>query len=323
MVGALMWIALGLALLGLGGELLVRGSVALAKLLRISPAMIGLTIVAAGTSVPELAVSLVAAMQGSSAIAIGNVVGSNIFNILVILGLGAILSPLAITGNTIKWEYPFLALVTVAFILVCMDGTVSRIEAGAFVAAQAGFLGVLTWIARRQRGMADLREFEQEAEELDIPAEAPPMRLRLSLTLILGGMAMLAVGARATVHGAVELAEMIGMSERVIGLTVVAAGTGLPEVAASLVAGLRGRPDVAIGNVIGSNLFNVLAIVGITGLVRPLEVPPETISADNWWLAAVTAMIFPMMVTDRQIRRLEGSALLGLYAVYVWILVTR
>jgi cation:H+ antiporter len=321
MLLAIALIVLGLLLLVAGGEILLRGAVALATLLRMTPAVIGLTVVAAGTSVPELAVSAVAAGRDSADIAVGNVVGSNIFNVAFILGLAALVRPLAITGNTIRLEYPVLALVTLMFLAVAEDGTVSRLDAVLFLAVYAGFTAYLVALVRRQVNEAEARELRGEVAELARVPDRP--RPWLVGALIVGGVALLGAGAHALVAGAVDLARLLGMSERVIGLTVVAAGTGLPEVVTSLVSSYRGRDDVAIANVIGSNLFNILGILGLSALARPLPVAAGIVASDGWWMLGVTLLLFPLMFRGLRVDRWEGAVLLAVYVAYLVVLLGR
>lgn len=313
----------GLLLLVAGGEALLRGAVALATFARLTPAVIGLTVVAAGTSVPELAVSAAAAVRGSTDIAVGNVVGSNIFNIAFILGVAALIRPLAITGNTIRLEYPVLALVTLMCLAVCDDGRVSRLDATLFLSCYVGFTAYLVVLVRRQMGAEEALALRTEVAELIPPRPASRPSVWVSLLLLAGGVALLAVGANATVAGAAHLGRLLGLSERVIGLTIVAGGTGLPEVVTSLVSSLRGRDDVAIGNVIGSNLFNILGVLGINGLIAPVPVAHEIIAGDNWWMLAVTILLFPLMFTGRRIGRSEGVLLLATYFLYLTLILSR
>lgn len=311
-------IVLGLVLLVLGGEALLRGAVGLATLLRLTPAVIGLTVVAAGTSVPELAVSGVAAYQGRTEIAIANVVGSNIFNIGVILGLCAVIRPFPISGNTIALEYPVLALVTLLCVAVVQDGQVGQIDAALFLMVYIVFTAYLVRLVRHQVTAAEQQGLTAEVKEL-LPSENRPS-VWLSLAMLALGVALLAAGAQATVSGASELARLVGWSERVIGLTIVSCGTGLPEVVASLVSSIRGRSDVAIGNVIGSNLFNILVILGLSGLFAPLPVHPALLGRDCWWMLGVTVLLLPMLLNGRRVYRWEGTVLLAVYAAYLWLL---
>lgn len=320
MVASLGLICLGIPLLVAGGEILLRGAVGLATWLRLAPAVIGLTVVAAGTSVPELAVSGIAASRGSVDIAVANVVGSNIFNIAFILGIAALIRPLAITGNTIKLEYPVMALVTLMCVAVAEDGRISRLDAALFLAVYVGFTAYLVSLVRQQMTAVEVREFGGEVKELAESTERRP-RVWLSLLFIVGGVGLLVAGAQATVAGAVGMARVLGLSERVIGLTIVAAGTGLPEVVTSMVSSFRGRDDVAIGNVIGSNLFNILGILGLSAVIRPLPVAEGIIASDGWWMLGVTLLLFPMMFTRLRIDRWEGAVLLAVYGMYLAFLV--
>jgi cation:H+ antiporter len=311
-------IVLGLVLLVAGGESLLRGAVGLATLLKLTPAVIGLTVVAAGTSVPELAVSATAAYQGRTEITVANVVGSNIFNIAVILGLCAMIRPMRITGNTIRLEYPVLALVTLLCLVITQDGEVSRLDAALCVAVYVAFTAYLVSLVRRQVTAAEEQDLSAEVTELTPVSPRP--RAAVSMALLAAGIALLAGGAQATVTGAVEMARLLGWSERVIGLTIVSAGTGLPEVMASLVSSVRGRSDIAIGNVIGSNLFNILGILGLSALAAPLPVSRELIASDEWWMLGVTLLLLPLMITGLRLNRREGAVLMAMYVVYLWML---
>ncbi len=311
-------IALGIVLLVAGGEMLLRGAVGLASILRLTPAVIGLTVVAAGTSVPELAVSAIAAYQGKPDIAVANVVGSNIFNIAVILGICALIRPLAITGNTIRLEYPVLALVTLLCLVIAQDGEINRLDAALCLAVYMGFTAYLVSLVRGQVTTSEAQNLRAEVDELT-PSAARP-RAWVCIALVAAGAALLAGGAHSTVTGAVELARLLKWSERVIGLTIVSIGTGLPEVVASLVSSARGRSDVAIGNVIGSNLFNILAILGLSGMFAPLPVQPELLASDCWWMLGITLLLFPIMFTGFRVSRWEGGLLLAAYGTYMALL---
>ncbi|MCI0682293.1 MAG: calcium/sodium antiporter [Gemmataceae bacterium] len=314
-------IVLGLLLLVAGGEAILRGAVGLATLLRLTPAVIGLTVVAAGTSIPELAVSGVAAYQESPDIAVANVVGSNIFNIAVIVGLCALVRPLPITGNTIQLEYPVLALVTLLCLVIAQDGTINRLDAALCLAVHVCFTVYLVRLVRQQVTAGEARGLKAEVQELTPAADRP--RTWVCLALVAAGVLLLAGGAHATVTGAVDLARLLGWSERVIGLTIVSAGTGLPEVVASLVSSVRGRSDVALGNVIGSNLFNILGILGISALVTPLPVQAALMDSDCWWMLGLTLLLFPIMFTGMRVSRWEGAVLLAVYGTYLWLLLSQ
>jgi cation:H+ antiporter len=315
---SILLILVGVVLLVLGGEILLRGAVGLATLLRVTPAVIGLTVVAAGTSFPELAVSATASVRGSPDMAVGNVVGSNIFNVTAILGLTAVIRVLQISGLTIKLEYPILLIVTALSVLVCRDGQVDFVEGLTFLMVYAGVMGFSVVLGRRVN-ITESAEFRSEVEEL-APKVPPRPRLAISLALVIVGLLLLLGGAQVTVHGATAVALQLGMTERVVGLTVVAAGTGLPEVVASVVSAARGRGDVAIGNVIGSNLFNILVVLGGAALFGPVPVAPLTAARDLWWMLGVTILLFPIMASGFRVRRWEGWVLLGVYMTYVMLL---
>lgn len=326
MFSALLAIAFGLLLLLAGGELLLRGAVAIAKLCRLSPAVIGLTVVAAGTSVPELAVSVLSAWQGKPDIAIGNVVGSNILNICIILGLTALLGGLRISGSIIKLEYPVLLLVTFACVLLCRDGTVGRLDALFFFGVYVAFTAYLVRVVGTQATAEERQKLAEEIEEIEQLEETLRAQLRekrAATIFTVAGIALLAIGADKTVSGAVSIGQMCGMSEAMIGLTIVALGTSLPELVTSLVSRYRGRDDIAIANVIGSNIFNILGILGLTGMILPLQVPEGVVRLDNWWMLGATVLLFPIMHSGFTITRREGGVLLGIYGAYFVSLLVR
>jgi cation:H+ antiporter len=319
-------IILGMAMLVAGGETLLRGAVGLATLLRLTPAVIGLTVVAAGTSVPELAVSGIAAFRGNPDIAVGNVVGSNIFNFTFIVGMAALVRPLMISGNTTRLEYPVLAIVTLLCLVVARDGEIQRIDAALFILIYVAFTAYLVRLVRRQMNPIEVREMSDEVAELAQTTKSPAKdrpRASTALLLVAVGSALLGFGAQATVAGAEEIAKVLGLSDRIIGLTVVSIGTGLPEAVTSLVSSVRGRDDVAIGNVIGSNLFNILGILGISGAIAPVPVHPEIIASDMWWMLGATFIMFPLMYTGSRINRWEGALLLVVYGSYLTFLLRR
>jgi len=322
MIASLALIALGLVLLVAGGEVLLRGAVGLATAVRLTPAVIGLTVVAAGTSVPELAVSGIAAAQGSPDLAIGNVVGSSIFNLAFIVGLVALIRPPSIEGNTIRLEYPVLALVTLMVVAIAQDGVINRVDAVLCVAVYACFTAYLVTLVRQQLNAKEVSGLREEVAEL-VPDARGRGRVLRSLGLVVAGVALLWGGARGTVAGAVGLAELLGLSDRLIGLTVVSIGTGLPEVVIGTVSTVRGRNDVAIGNVIGSNLFNLLAILGLTALVAPLPVAPAVVASDNWWLLGITLLWLPILFNGARVNRWEGALLLATYGAYLVGLASR
>lgn len=315
LLAALGLILLGLLLLAGGGELLVRGATAVARLAGVTPAVIGLTIVAIGTSLPELVVSLLAAMEGQPEIAVGNVVGSNIFNIVGVLGITALITVLPVHGSAVKLEWPFMFVVSCLVVLLARDGTIDRVEGGAMMGGFAVFTGYMIWLARGQVSGAEAEEFAVEATRRTIRSRAHAAGLAAGA--VVAGLVLLGLGGRALVTGAVELARLAGLSERVIGLTIVAVGTSMPEVAASVVAGLRGRTDVAVANLIGSNIFNLLGILGLTALYRPVPVSSAMLNGDMVWMLVLSFLLFPVLRTGMRVSRVEGALLLGVYLAYL------
>lgn len=311
----------GLILLALGGDVLIRGAVTLARAAGLTTAVIGLTVVALGTSMPELVVSLLASMRGQADIAVGNVVGSNLFNVLVILGIAAVVRPIAVHGGAVRVEWPMMVLVTVVAMLVFRDGVVDRAEGAVFVLGLAGFVSFSVWLARREVTAAEVRPV---VERVEVATLSTGWRAATrSSALVIAGLATLVVGGRMLVDGAVDLARLAGVSERVIGLTIVAAGTSAPELAASVAAARRHHADIAVANLLGSNIFNLLGIVGITSVVAPLAVSPAILRFDAWWMLGSAVGLFPLMRVGRDITRIDGGLLLAAYAVYLALLLAR
>lgn len=310
-------ILVGLALLAVGGEALVSGASGVALLARVSPAVVGLTIVAAGTSMPELVVSLQSAIEGNPAIAVGNVVGSNIFNIAAILGLTALIRPLRILGNTVRFQWPVMMLAAILFHLLVRDGSLDRLEGGFLLTGLVAFTAYAVWVGRKS---ATTDEKEQFAEIVTASfGKAGGASVVLNILAILLGVGLLAGGSTALVRGASGLAGALGVSDTVIGLTIVAAGTSTPELVTSLVAAWRGRHEIAVSNVVGSNILNVLGIGGMTALIHPLHVPEEIILRDSWWMLGASVLLFPLMKTGMRVNRIEGSVLLAGFVVYTYI----
>lgn len=299
-------LAAGLALLVIGGEFLVRGAVAFAVRLRVSPLLIGLTVVGFGTSMPELATCLEAAFTGAPGIAVGNVIGSNIANILLILGVAAVLTPIPVSPRAFLRDGSVATISAVACLGVILVGSLERISGLILVAMLAGYI---VYAARHERA-AHEGAGEQAAPEPGIPAW-------LAAAFVAGGIAAMILGARFLVHGAIELAQLAGVSDTVIGLTVVAVGTSLPELVTAAVAAYRRAPDIAFGNVVGSNIYNILGILGMTAIVHPIPVPPEIIRFDIWVMLAATAALTFAAITGWRVTRREGIALLAAYGTYV------
>lgn len=310
---ALLWLVLGGVLLYFGAETLVRGAVALAARAGMTPLVIGLTVVAAGTSTPEMVVSVLSALRGQGEIALGNVIGSNICNVLLIVGAAAVIRPLAVQRTVVRREIPLMIGVSaLAGALLLWGAGLQRAEAALLLLLLVASTAWSIRAARRENA-AGLVE--------GLPPLAAQSSLARSLGLVAAGLGLLVVGADRFVLGAVDLARTLGLSEAVIGLTVVAVGTSLPELATSVVAALRGESDIALGNVVGSNIFNLLGILGVAGLVQPLALPAGT-GGDLAVMLAVAALVYPMAGTGLRVRRWEGVLLLAAYAGYLaWLLV--
>lgn len=297
----------GLALLVLGGDLLVKGAVNLALRLGITPLVVGLTVVAFGTSAPELLVSLSAALGGSSGIALGNVVGSNIANVLVILGFTALVSVVTTKGHDLRESWAMMMGASVLLIGLAATGRIGM---------WGGIVLLLALVAVLWRQLSTGRV--DDSEEIE-GAEPGARGLRIALWLG-GGLVALPLGANLLVNGATQIAQDFGISDTVIGLTLVAVGTSLPELAASVAAALKGRADMALGNVVGSNIFNILAILGITSIVTPLPIPPEMLRLDLWVMLATSALLAPFLFKGIALTRPVGGVFLAGYAAYVWVL---
>jgi cation:H+ antiporter len=318
-LSAFLLFSLGLVFLIVGAEALVRGAVRLASALRISPLVVGLTVVAFGTSSPEMAVSVQSALAGGAGadIAVGNVVGSNIFNVLFILGVSATLVPLRVSQQLVRVDVPIMIGVSVMMLVLAWDGTITRWNGLTLVAGVIAYT-VFAIYQSRKESQAVHAEYQE--------AYGPVMRrgrFALSVLLIPGGLAMLVVGSRWLVDGALIAARLLGLSELVVGLTIVAAGTSLPEVATSVVASLRGERDIAVGNVVGSNIFNILAVLGSAAAVAPagVNVSPSALGFDIPVMIAVAVACLPIFFTGFSISRWEGLLFLGYYVAYTAFLI--
>jgi cation:H+ antiporter len=307
-------VVVGLPILLVGAELLVRGASRLARAAGISPVVVGLTVVAFGTSAPELAVNVTAVWGGSPDVAIGNVVGSNIANILLILAIAAIVAPLAVAARIVRADVPLMIGTAALLWLYASDGELTRLEGLILLGGLVLYLLLLWWESRREPAAIEA-EFEAG---LARPQRTPAGIVR-DVAFVAGGLVALVLGGRAIVDGAVGIATGLGLPEVVVGLTVVAVGTSLPELATAVIAGLRGEPDLAVGNVVGSCIFNVLAVVGLTATVAPdgVPVPPSVLSFDLPVMVAVTVIALPIVLTGFVIRRWEGALLLAYYAAYL------
>jgi cation:H+ antiporter len=305
----------GLALLTLGGEALVRGSVAAAKSLGVSPLLIGLTLVGFGTSTPELTTSIVAALEESPGIVVGNVVGSNIANVLLILGVAAVISPLVVNPAAFKRDS---IAVLAAAVFCCAAALYGALSAWVGIVFLAVLVGYIAWAYINEKRSHDAEAEMHEHVAADVPAG--PRSLTIAIVTALVGIALTVFGASLLVDGAIDLAKGLGVSDTVIGLTIVAVGTSLPELVASVIAALRKHADVALGNVIGSNIYNVFGILGITAIVHPIDVPPEIARLDIWVMLTATLLLIAFVRSGWRLSRVEGAVLLALYAGYIgWL----
>ncbi|HOI54478.1 MAG TPA: calcium/sodium antiporter [Phycisphaerae bacterium] len=302
----------GLALLVLGAELLVRGASQLAKAVGLPSLVVGLTVVAFGTSAPEFAVSLKASLAGQSDIALGNVVGSNTFNVLVILGLSALVMPLAVSSQLIRFDVPVMIGVSAAVWLAALDGDISRTEGVLLLGGLVVYTAVLIVAGLRKNGAATAGPGWPGD-----PAPHKTSHLIVSAVLVLAGLGMLVLGSRWLVGGATAVARALGISELVIGLTLVAAGTSLPELATSVIAAMRRERDIAVGNIVGSNIFNLLAVLGGAAAVGGrVEAAPAAAHFDLPVMVAAAMVCLPIFFTGGRICRWEGATLLAYYAAY-------
>lgn len=310
-------VLVGFALLLIGSHFLVQGASRLAQVAGVSSLIIGLTVVAYCTSAPEMFVSTVAAFSGNTEIALGNVVGSNIFNVLLTLGISALVIPLTVAKQLIRFDVPVMIIVSSLLYLLVTDGTFGRID---------GFIlftvGILYTVALIRIATKDKKETPK-----DIQPISPHSTKKTVLLSLLGvglGLVLLVLGSKFLVHGAVEIATNLGVSELIIGLTIVAVGTSIPELVTSIVAAIQGERDIAIGNIVGSNIFNICAVLGLSGILSPevLTLSPELLSTDLPIMLITAMLCFPFFMSGFRLNRIEGTFFLILYAVYTWYLVT-
>lgn len=315
MTFTLLMLLLGLILLYFGAEGLVRGSSSLALRLGVSPLLVGLTVVAFGTSAPEMVVSVKAALLGQSDISVGNVVGSNICNIGLILGLSCMVVPIRVASQIVRIDTPIMIGVTGLAIWLLHDGHVTRVEGIVLVLLLVCYVAFSIQVARRQATDPLAQEF---SEEMKVSKKG----LALDILMVAGGLVMLVLGARWLVDAAIEIAKAAGLSEAVVGLTIVAVGTSLPELATSLVAAIKKEADIAVGNVVGSCIFNILGILGVSAVITPLSSSGIT-AVDLAVMAAFALVLWPFSRTGYQINRPEGLFLLAAYTSYIVWLVSR
>lgn len=304
----LFFIIVGLILLVAGGEFLVRGAVGIAVRFKISMLVVGLTIVAFGTSAPELVISVTAAVKGFADISISNIIGSNIYNISLILGISALIYAIPIESQSIKIDWPFMMIATAAFFLVSLDGVLSRVDGGILFVLIIVFT---VFIIRRSR---------KENKDKEDDEGLPKSNLLQDVLAIVFGSIGLMYGANLFLKGAVELSKAFGVSDRIIGLTVVALGTSMPELVTSVIAAFRKRADISIGNLIGSNVFNLLTVGGLTALIKPIAIENNASYYDSWWMIGISLLLFPMLILGKKMGKIKGSILLLAFSIYLYTL---
>ncbi|WP_439469105.1 calcium/sodium antiporter [Blastomonas fulva] len=315
-----LFLLLGLVLLIGGGDVLVRGAVRIAERLRLSPMLIGLTVVGMGTSMPELAASVQASLAGSPGIALGNIVGSNIANALLILGAAALIAPIAVQSKALWRDGGVATLAAMALLAAGASVGLSRAAGFAFLCAMAGYI---YFAYRQERAGAPHGAAYDRAiamEEVDpalVPHDKPTASLATALALFAVGLALIVAGGVVLVDAAIQIAQQLGISDAVIGLTIVAVGTSFPELVTSVIAAYRRQGDIALGNVLGSNIYNILFIGGITGVVAPTAVPASIMGFDLWVLLATSVLVMVLALTGRRLGRIEGLTLVAAYCVYL------
>ena len=304
----------GLVVLVVGGEFLVRGAVGIAKLLHLSPLIIGLTVVSFGTSAPELLVSVQAAMDGSPGIAIGNVMGSNIANIALVLGVTVLIFPIIVDRQTKIIDWPFMMLVSLVFFVFSMDMVLELWEGLTLLAMLITFTIFLIRKSRKEnkRNNGDEKSQDEDAEKTN-----PGM----SILFLFAGLVGLYFGSEWLVEGATSIASSMGMEDHVIGLTIVAFGTSTPELVASCVAAFRKQTDISVGNLVGSNIFNICAVLGTTATVKEVAIDEAVLQSDMYWMLGISLVLLPMMLIGLKLGRLKGLILLSSYIVYISLLV--
>lgn len=303
-------IVLGLALLITGGEFLVKGAVGVAAKARLSKLVIGMTVVSFGTSSPELLVSLQSASEGLPELAIGNVVGSNIANLALVLGVTVLIFPMPVASNTIRYDWPMMMIASLLFYVFAMDLEVSRLEGGIMFLILIAFITFIIIKSRKSSGpvTTELPELEEMTKNISTGKH---------LLFIGIGLVGLYFGSTWLIKGAKAIAEDFGISKHVIGITIIAFGTSVPELATSVVAAYKKETDISVGNLVGSNIFNILAVLGLTAMVQPIAIEEVVMSWDILWMIGIALLLLPMMVYRRKVGRFSGFILLGLYVTYI------
>lgn len=321
-MGSWTLIVVGLAALIAGAELVLRAGTRLAARLGVSPLVIGLTVVSIGTSAPELAVGVDAVWVGAGDLAVGNIAGTNLVNLLLILGLSALLRPLTLHGQILRFDLPMMALAAISLLLMTLDRTLSRTDGVLLVAIALIYTAVILRVSRRES--ASVRA-EYEAEYAPPPEPSPKGKL-VDIVLLVAGIAVVVVGAHGLVGGSVDLAQQLGVSDALIGLTIVSIGTSAPELVTTLVATVRNDRDVAVGNLIGSSVYNIAFILGVTTLTAPggITVSEQLVQVDLPLMTAAVLLCIPVFLSGRRVHRFEGGLFVVLYLGYLlWLLMTR
>jgi len=305
----------GLLLLVVAGEFLVKGAVGVSILLKLSPLVIGMTVVSFGTSMPELLVSVNGAINGNSGIAIGNVIGSNIVNVAFILGLSVILLPILPDKQTLKIDYPVMVVASFALLIFALDNIIARWE-GVIL-----FLILIVFIYRMVAKSRKDEKVRSEANKDNDKEDTKTMPVWKALTFVALGLIGLFFGAEWFVDGAIQIASSFGLSDAIIGVTVVAVGTSMPELIASVIASIRKQADISIGNIIGSNIFNIFGVLGLTSIIHPVEVGKQSLEFDAVWMVVIALLLLPMMYVGKALGRISGVILVVSYFVYIgWMI---
>lgn len=309
------WLILGLITLVFGGDFLVKGAVGIARKFKISTLVIGMTVVSFGTSAPELIVSVKAALDGNPEIAIGNVIGSNIANIALVLAVTIMIFPIAVDKNSKIIDWPMMMLSTMMFYFFAFNNKIEFFEGGIMFILLLVFIIFLIYNSRKKS------KKEEVVKEDDIDVQViEKTRFSMSIGYLIAGLVALYFGAEWLLDGAVGLAESLGMEKRVIGITIVAFGTSVPELVTSAVAAYRKQTDISIGNLVGSNIFNIMAVIGVTSLVKEIEVKDMAIEYDMVWMIAIAVVLLPLMLIGKKMGRLKGVLLIGAYGTYITLL---
>lgn len=316
-----MWIDIGLLVLGLivliiGGEFLVKGAVGIAEKAHLSKLVIGMTVVSFGTSAPELIVSLKAAFEGAPDIAMGNVIGSNIANIALVLGITVLIFPIVVDRNSKVIDWPMMFLASLLFFGFSYDLLLQRYEGAILFAILIAFISYLVVNSRKKTKLEKLTKVQEELT-------APPVNMFKAFGYLVLGLTGLYFGADWLLNGSVSLAKNAGMSERVIGITIIAFGTSVPELVTCGVAAYRKETDISIGNLIGSNIFNIMAVIGLTSIIHPIKVSAESVFWDMIWMISIALLLLPLMIFGKKFGRFKGLLLVATYVIYIVLLLYK